>query len=272
MLGYDKESKQFINEQLCEELSQISEIKGLLCNKCYCVGNSSSGKLVVCVDESQCLNNEIPVQGKSIVCCEFVLPSTVCEHDLVKAATQHVSGEKYVKCYIVINEDKVNKFCREVYSVFLQPLTHRIKVCGVRTYGNVCLSMLSDVQYCESLREAFDIVGLDAEFVADRSKVKFGGDVGYLGKIKGFFASKRQPSGTGGAHGSSTSSHGVTKIDLRKGKGKSSTKAEGSDKKQLISGGDTDSEQDKSDIASGGMDIVSTSGVGGGGIPKVTKK
>ncbi|AUO54784.1 hypothetical protein C1I72_02695 [Ehrlichia canis] len=166
MLGYDSESKVFINEQLSEELVQTSAIEGLICIRCYCVGNSSSGRLKVCVNEEQCLNNEIPVDGQSVVCCEFILPDRICDHQLVREAIANTSKVQCVKCYLVIENEQSQKFCNEVYKNFLLELPRRLKVCNIRQYGNVCLSMLTNTQLCtESMREAFGIIKFNAEFV-----------------------------------------------------------------------------------------------------------
>ncbi|AAZ68466.1 DUF3023 domain-containing protein [Ehrlichia canis] len=166
MLGYDSENKVFINEQLSEELVQTSETEGLICIRCYCVGNSSSGRLKVCVNEEQCFNNEIPVDGQSVVCCEFILPDRICDHQLVRKTIDNTLKVQYVKCYLVIAKEQSQKFFNEVYKNFLLESPMRLKVCNIRQYGNVCLSMLTNTQlYTESMKEAFGIIKFNAEFV-----------------------------------------------------------------------------------------------------------
>ena len=119
MLGYDNDGRRFINKQLSEELTQISEIKGLVCTNCYCIGNSANDVLKVCVDEGRCLNNRVPLEGKSVVCCKFILPDIISNHQLVREKLDNPLESQYVKCYLVIDEKQLTHFFTEVYQNFL---------------------------------------------------------------------------------------------------------------------------------------------------------
>ena len=139
-------------------------------------------------------------------------------------------------------------------------------VCNIRQYGTICLSMLTNARVCvKDVREAFEIIMFNAEFVEYPEMVKgSGGRPTYLKRIRDAVLSSRDKDPSSSEkHGldGTKSSKGIINVrkDLK------------NDEEKLICEKDEDDDQDKSTsfeeaTASG------KSGRGGGEMLEVAKK
>ena len=78
MLGNNLEERKFINGKLCSDISSVSNTEGIMCHKCYCIGNTEEGgELQLYVDNYKKGKNSRNPIGNSMFLLKALLPDSV---------------------------------------------------------------------------------------------------------------------------------------------------------------------------------------------------